>query len=247
VKYGDEVREKARGMRSMGASVPEIALAVGASTTAVLRWIDPVYAEKQDAAVRAWREAHPGCVAKWSKNQRVEHPERTRAATKRYADEHKKEASARARAHYERNREALLARSQERRAADPEGWRAYQEQYRRENPDKVRAAIRRWNNAHPESGRAHVAKRRAQKAEALSAMTDKEREAIMRVYAAAANVRRVRCYLCGEWIPMGGRHVDHIVPLSKGGKHMAANLAVACAYCNLSKGAKMPDEVGVLV
>lgn len=35
-------------------------------------------------------------------------------------------------------------------------------------------------------------------------------------------------------------HVDHFFPLSKGGKHEAENLVIACPTCNVRKGAKDP-------
>lgn len=37
-------------------------------------------------------------------------------------------------------------------------------------------------------------------------------------------------------------HVDHIIPLSKGGPHEIHNLAIACKSCNLRKNAKMPED-----
>jgi len=33
-------------------------------------------------------------------------------------------------------------------------------------------------------------------------------------------------------------HIDHIEPLSKGGKHELDNLTISCSYCNQSKGNK---------
>ena len=40
-------------------------------------------------------------------------------------------------------------------------------------------------------------------------------------------------------IEMGVKHnVDHIVPISKGGKHCATNLQILTAFENQSKGAK---------
>lgn len=37
-------------------------------------------------------------------------------------------------------------------------------------------------------------------------------------------------------------HVDHIVPLVKGGSNWPDNLCIACPPCNLSKKAKLPHE-----
>jgi 5-methylcytosine-specific restriction endonuclease McrA len=49
------------------------------------------------------------------------------------------------------------------------------------------------------------------------------------------------CHWCG--IPCtAGYHVDHYVPLSKGGKHAVSNLVIACGPCNLRKNAKCPYE-----
>jgi len=74
-----------------------------------------------------------------------------------------------------------------------------------------------------------------------------DKAAIKAIYRQARENKKVRCYLCCGLIPLGERHVDHIVPLSKGGKHKASNLGIAHSSCNLSKGAKMPQEVGVLL
>ena len=49
-----------------------------------------------------------------------------------------------------------------------------------------------------------------------------------------------RCQICGASQKDGVRlHVDHIVPVSKGGKTEVSNLRTLCEKCNLGKGAKM--------
>ena len=46
----------------------------------------------------------------------------------------------------------------------------------------------------------------------------------------------VTCQICGKYMPDGvGLHIDHIVPVSKGGKTVPSNLQVLCSKCNGSK------------
>lgn len=39
--------------------------------------------------------------------------------------------------------------------------------------------------------------------------------------------------------------VDHIVPVSRGGKSTWTNTACSCRWCNLKKGDRLPEEVGM--
>jgi hypothetical protein len=48
------------------------------------------------------------------------------------------------------------------------------------------------------------------------------------------------CRYCGT--EDGPFHLDHILPVSRGGDHALDNLTVACAACNMSKGAMTPEE-----
>lgn len=48
------------------------------------------------------------------------------------------------------------------------------------------------------------------------------------------------CQYCGKFMPDEvGLHIDHIIPVSKGGKSVPSNLHVLCSKCNGSKGAKI--------
>ena len=48
------------------------------------------------------------------------------------------------------------------------------------------------------------------------------------------------CQICGKYMPdEGGLHVDHIIPVSKGGKTVASNLQILCSKCNGSKSNKV--------
>ena len=105
--------------------------------------------------------------------------------------------------------------------------------------------VRRWLRT--PKGRACAAASWARhKARKLAGSTPEGQQAVTAFYVWARSVRQVRCYLCGRWTPRAQRQVDHVMPLSKGGKHEAENLTVLCARCNLSKSAKLPRQVGLL-
>ena len=46
------------------------------------------------------------------------------------------------------------------------------------------------------------------------------------------------CQYCGEQAPQVVLHLDHIKPVSKGGKNTLLNLVTSCIDCNLGKGAR---------
>lgn len=127
--------------------------------------------------------------------------------------------------------------------------------------EKERAAARRWYWQHIELQRdpARIARRRARtnlykktttKGHASmrrSSMGRRAREAAAfvehvdpaLVFSSAAGV----CGICHA--PIAGTdkwHVDHILPLSRGGAHSYANTQPAHAFCNISKGAKVPHH-----
>lgn len=48
------------------------------------------------------------------------------------------------------------------------------------------------------------------------------------------------CQVCGKYMPDEvGLHIDHIIPVSKGGKSIPSNLQVLCSKCNGSKSNKI--------
>lgn len=81
-------------------------------------------------------------------------------------------------------------------------------------------------------------KRRARKLAAGGSFTPADIEAIR---IAQGN----RCYLCHK--KLAKYHIDHFIPLSKGGTNDAGNLRLACPRCNQEKYDKHPFELGVLL
>ena len=145
-----------------------------------------------------------------------------------YDAAHREQKQKYQRERYKAKRKEIL----ERRAADRDRHRAY---------------LKAHYRAHVAYYEEKRARRRAQMKGDSTKLTDRQKAEIREIYHRAKEDRNVRCYICGKKIPLGHRHVDHIVPLSKGGKHVPSNLAITCDECNLKKGAKTPEEIGMLI
>lgn len=51
------------------------------------------------------------------------------------------------------------------------------------------------------------------------------------------------CHICNKPAERATWHLDHVVPLSRGGEHSYANTAVSHPYCNISKKDKLMEEI----
>ncbi|HEV2249611.1 MAG TPA: HNH endonuclease [Candidatus Limnocylindria bacterium] len=147
--------------------------------------------------------------------------------TKKYAKER-----------YWRNPERRRAESKRYRDAHPEKrrqWqRAYNARHRQEISERFAAMgwRKRWAALHPEKRRANEAKRRAQRHR-----TQIERVDYESIYERDGGV----CYLCNGVVTSRYMEFDHVVPLSRGGAHTEANIALVHAMCNRRKGVKSAD------
>lgn len=98
----------------------------------------------------------------------------------------------------------------------------------------IKANYRRWRKANPEKARANDARKRARKARVPNEVVEP-----VRVFARDGWI----CQICGQPVDrsVGFPHpaspsVDHIVPLSRGGPHVYANVQTSHLRCNLRKG-----------
>lgn len=105
------------------------------------------------------------------------------------------------------------------RAANLEQRSLYLRAYRRANPDIIRMISRRC------------------RARQFGAEGTHTIEDVKRQYEAQDG----KCYYCGAVVG-DTYHVDHIVPLSRGGTDNPDNLAISCPLCNQRKGDRTPDE-----
>ncbi len=105
--------------------------------------------------------------------------------------------------------------------------------WREANREKAREAKKKWRIRHPERHVLHQANRRAKINGCSGTHTAEEIQEILRE-------QNFRCAYCQ--IPVKEYHVDHVVPLSRGGGNDKQNLAIACPSCNMKKGRKTAEE-----
>ncbi|MGH2611510.1 MAG: HNH endonuclease, partial [Rhabdochlamydiaceae bacterium] len=55
------------------------------------------------------------------------------------------------------------------------------------------------------------------------------------------------CAYCGNQFSPYKLTIDHVMPRSRGGKHIWTNTVTACKPCNLRKGARTPEEANMLL
>ncbi len=102
--------------------------------------------------------------------------------------------------------------------------------YHRNNPEKHYESTKRWNKRNP-----HRVKTSEQKYRALKASAATDTESVRQFFSWIKNQDFVTCTYCGVFISGKSVHIDHIVPLSRGGSHLPDNFALACGSCNSSK------------
>lgn len=147
--------------------------------------------------------------------------------------------------------EEARKRQKTRRADDPEKTKIKDKVYRKKsyekNRDKVLARTYKWAKEHPDCKR----KERAEHPERVTAMNHKRRLQTSDLSAATvkavydANIKRhgcLTCYLCSNPIATKEDHLEHKIPLSRGGTNGYGNLDVACRRCNCKKHNKTAEE-----
>lgn len=138
---------------------------------------------------------------------------------------------------YLKNKDSDFWQSQQKdyRERTKDRKKEYDKKYAKENSERKSRNAVLWAKNNKESRAAIIrnyeSRRRSQKS---SGVATKE----LRKWVANAEKK---CYWCGNKCEKN-YHVDHYMPLSKGGPHEIENLVIACAPCNLKKNAKHPYE-----
>lgn len=158
---------------------------------------------------------------------------------------------ARASAWHQENRERSTQRQREYYGKNGEAMRATMAAYRQRNLESVRAMRRAWSRANPDRKRALDVRWQAANRHKVRlykrASQARRRQAVLASpsHHTAADVQRLirlqrnRCACCGKSLK-SGFHIDHRMPLKRGGSNSRENIELLCPRCNGRKSGKDP-------
>jgi 5-methylcytosine-specific restriction endonuclease McrA len=164
-----------------------------------------------------------------------------RVAANRYREKNREAATAYQRQYYSNNRQNAAEYARNYRAANHQEClerdrRYYIEnrenclkrdrQYRSENSELIAAQARKWAKNNPDKRREAEQRRRARlRGNETFLITDRDWQRLI-------SRHRYCCYYCGSKEALT---MDHIIPITRDGRHSIGNLVPACKSCNSSK------------
>jgi len=152
---------------------------------------------------------------KWAK----ENPEKANINGSKYRARHPEKEKARSKKYWEANKESINLRTAK--------WAV-------DNPEKRRASALRMQLENPESHRLAEHNRRARKRASGGILSKGLSDKLFKL-------QKGLCVCCKQ--PLGDNyHLDHIMPLAKGGSNNDDNMQLLRATCNHQKSSKHPID-----
>jgi hypothetical protein len=207
---------------------------------------DKAYYEKN-------RQAILDRAKEYTKNNRDEVNKRRREAWPRYksrhdayVDKNREKIRARERAHYKENRERIIEKKREYQIKNKDQIAAKRKEWARVNRKRINAKKREYDRLNNELVTS-IRRRADRKRRALKAGNKAEKYTEKDVL----NLYGSNCHICKEPIDLNaprksgdpgwekGLHIDHVIPIVKGGPDTLDNVKPAHGVCNVSKSAKL--------
>lgn len=158
----------------------------------------------------------------WTRKNWAENKDRLKQQNQEYRQRNLESIRAKRRADYWANREARLISNRKHYEQNRERRIRQASEYSKQNP--------------------HVAaKRHAVRRLRVEATIENE-NAIAAFIKLIRSSRWVYCYYCNRRVSGKKAHIDHVIPLARGGSHKPGNLCASCPPCNLRKSDKLLHE-----
>jgi 5-methylcytosine-specific restriction endonuclease McrA len=192
-----------------------------------VKWIDrPGNRDRINATRRAHYNKHADHFREIAKKRRAENIEeilrKSRAA---YASDPKRHA-------------AMALKSHKKHYATARAWK-------KANPDKVAEYSRRYSLKNPGH---HIPARHLRRARKKSVKCERIKKGLIERLLLQ---QRGLCPYCSIELVSTKKHLDHIIPLARGGSHTELNFQITCQPCNQRKYTKHPldfaAEMGIVI
>ena len=156
--------------------------------------------------------------------------------------------------YYERNREKILTKRRAYYQSHKKNQAEQDRQYYLKNTESIKEKARKYRKENRNKIAAHCRGRYRIDAQyrMRRLLRSRLKRAIGRNCKRGSAIQDLGCsiadlkiYLENKFLPgmswdkMGQIHIDHKIPLAKGGKHIIGNIQILCPTCNIKKGAKI--------
>jgi 5-methylcytosine-specific restriction endonuclease McrA len=173
---------------------------------------------------KAWAKANPDRVRVVKHRYYTKHLEKTRAYNQRYRMNHLEEIKS----YCQRHRIEIAKYNRIYRKVNHNKIKERERVYRDSHLDEVREMRRIWRISNPNRVIANNQKRRSRIAGNGGSFTADDWELMKAEYG-------YRCPCCNRKEPNIKLTVDHITPISEGGKNLIENIQPLCKQCNSKK------------
>lgn len=127
------------------------------------------------------------------------------------------------------NKDVLYEQKKEYRTVNKTAHLKRQNNWYEKNKEDVKERVALYKKEYPEQYRMYANRRAAsKKTDIIEIFTHQD---IINVYGD-------KCFYCGGLF----EHIDHYMPLSRGGSHTLENVRPSCEHCNLTKSNKLPED-----
>lgn len=207
--------------------------------------------------LRSWCKV---CNIESSKKYRQNNQEKVRETKRNWVNKNKDKKAAWDKAYYEKNKEKISSYHKKWRKENADYVRETTKQYREANKEKKAAGDRRWAQANKDKvneNSRRYRQRHPEKQNEIHRNYNKRNPEVWRTIAQNRRTRKLEngiflvttkdikrilnkpCAYCGSKDRLT---LDHIIPISRGGRHSIGNLLSACKSCNSKKHNKFITE-----